>query len=98
MSYAISGLNKRPHVRYSHADYPLFKPLIPHGISVCVTAPAIFLKTAATNPQRHMEAAIALGAEYDGPVDADTAGHVLRGGNAFMKKEREKDGGEREGE
>ena len=79
MSYAISGLNKRPHVSYSHPDYPLSKPLIPHGISVCVTAPAIFQTTAPTNPQRHLDAARALGAEYEGPVDADVAGKVLRG-------------------
>ena len=85
MSYAISGLNKRPHVQYKHADYPLTPHLVPHGISVCVTSPAIFRTTAHTNPERHMQAAKALGGEYDGRVvDGDSAGEVLKGKKRYI--------------
>lgn len=59
MSYPISGNNKA----YRHPGYDPAKPLVPHGISVVVSAPAIFRWTAAADPARHMEAARLLAGE-----------------------------------
>ena len=58
MSYAISGLNPG----YNHPGYKVTKPLVPHGISVILSAPAVFRFTAASNPERHLLAAEILGA------------------------------------
>jgi hydroxyacid-oxoacid transhydrogenase len=72
MSYPVSG-----HVKRYHAPgYPDDHPLVPHGMSVILNAPAVFRFTAAASPARHIEAAAALGAEVTGVKEAD-AGKVL---------------------
>ncbi len=72
MAYAVAG-----QVRGFHADgYPGSEPLVPHGMAVILNAPAVFRHTAATNPQRHLEAAEHLGADIDG-IDPNDAGTVL---------------------
>ncbi|TIB70712.1 hypothetical protein E3Q24_02757 [Wallemia mellicola] len=56
-SYPISGLNKKGP-QYSHPGYEnVGEPIIPHGISVALTGPAVFKFTAPSNPARHREAA-----------------------------------------
>ncbi|ETO27853.1 hypothetical protein RFI_09279 [Reticulomyxa filosa] len=62
MSYPISGLNH--HRKYVFRDYhALGHPIIPHGVSVVLTAPSVFSFTCPSNPLRHQQAAIWLGAD-----------------------------------
>ena len=72
MSYPVSG-----HVKtYMAPGYTSDHPLVPHGISVILNAPAVFRFTASANPERHLAAAAALGANVSN-VKADDAGRVL---------------------
>ena len=72
MSYPVSG-----HVKtYCTPGYAADHPLVPHGFSVILNAPAVFRFTAPSNPQRHLEAAAALGADVSGIRPSD-AGRVL---------------------
>jgi alcohol dehydrogenase class IV len=72
MSYAVAG-----QVRGFHPDgYPGAEPLVPHGMSVILNAPAVFRLTASTDPRRHIEAAGHLGADVT-DVTEDDAGAVL---------------------
>ncbi|KAK7755099.1 hypothetical protein SLS62_002914 [Diatrype stigma] len=72
MSYPISGQNPG----YQHAGYEVDAPIIPHGVSVAVSAPAVFRFTGASNPERHLAAAEAFGVDVSGVKRAD-AGAVL---------------------
>jgi hydroxyacid-oxoacid transhydrogenase len=72
MSYPVSG-----HVKsYRAPGYPGDHPLVPHGVSVILNAPAVFRFTAAANPTRHLQAAEALGANMTTAKAAD-AGRIL---------------------
>jgi len=72
MSYPVSG-----HVRdYRAPGYRVDHPLVPHGISVILNAPAVFRFTAPANPHRHLEAAEALGSTSSRPR-LDDAGEIL---------------------
>ncbi|KAK2466209.1 hypothetical protein APHAL10511_001851 [Amanita phalloides] len=55
MSYPISGLNKKGP-KYKHPGYITGSPIIPHGISVALTGPAVFQFTAPSSPSRHRQA------------------------------------------
>jgi hydroxyacid-oxoacid transhydrogenase len=72
MSYPVSGMIRD----FIPAGYPVGRPLIPHGMSVILNAPAVFRFTAPADPQRHLEAARLMGADVSdvGPGDA---GEVL---------------------
>ncbi|KAJ7638810.1 iron-containing alcohol dehydrogenase-domain containing protein [Roridomyces roridus] len=54
MSYPISGLNKKGP-KYKHPGYVNAGYIIPHGISVAITGPAVFQFTAPSSPERHRE-------------------------------------------
>ncbi|KAF2135541.1 uncharacterized protein K452DRAFT_323009 [Aplosporella prunicola CBS 121167] len=73
MSYPISGQNPS---QYRHAGYDVPTPLIPHGVSVAVSAPAVFRFTGPSNPDRHLAAAEAFGVDVAG-VKRESAGEVL---------------------
>lgn len=72
MSYPVSGLVRG----YRAPGYGVHHPLVPHGVSVILNAPAVFRFTASANPARHLDAAAALGATTNGVAAAD-AGRVL---------------------
>ncbi|MCJ1461583.1 hypothetical protein MMC07_000180 [Pseudocyphellaria aurata] len=78
MSYPISGQNKG----YKHPGYVTSLPIIPHGVSVAVTAPSVFKFTGASNPERHLAAAEAFGVDTSN-VRRESAGEVL--GEAVAK-------------
>ena len=72
MSYPISGQNPG----YKHAGYEVEGSIIPHGVSVAVSAPAVFRFTGASNPERHLQAAEAFGVDISN-VKNESAGEVL---------------------
>lgn len=72
MSCPVSSLVRRYHA----PGYPGHHPLVPHGLSVALTAPAVFRFTAQSNPRRHLRAARFLGAQTRG-ARSDQAGHLL---------------------
>ncbi len=72
MSYPVSGLVKT----YRPEGYRVDHPMVPHGLSVILCAPAVFRFTAQANPGRHLRAALLLGADVRG-IPADRAGAVL---------------------
>ncbi len=57
-------------------DYPVKSPFIPHGISVVLSAPAVFRYTAAATPERHYQAAGYLQADLQ-DAGADDAGEAI---------------------
>jgi hydroxyacid-oxoacid transhydrogenase len=73
MSYPVAGLVRTFRAPgYDAVDHPI----IPHGISVIVNAPAVFRFTGASAPARHLKAAEVLGAKVNGAKDQD-AGKIL---------------------
>lgn len=72
MAYSVAGLVRDVHP----AGYPSGEPLIPHGMSVIVNAPACFAFTASACPERHLYAAEQLGADTKG-AGLEDAGALL---------------------
>jgi hydroxyacid-oxoacid transhydrogenase len=82
MSYALSGgvRSFRPSSGYEDVSpvprSPAASALLPHGMSVVLSAPAVFQRTAHVSPRRHWEAARALGApglSSTGGVEVDAS-------------------------
>lgn len=72
LGYPIAGMVKD----YLPPDYSTTEPMVPHGISVTVTAPACFRFTAPAQRERHLQAAEALGADVRG-IPLHEAGDCL---------------------
>jgi len=85
MSYPVSGMVRE----YRAQGYPADRPLVPHGMSVVLDAPAVFRFTAPAGPERHRYAAELMGldtAELDS-AGPDGAGELLAGALiALMRK------------
>lgn len=83
-SYPISSLNKGrvKDKQYFHPSYSPTIPLIPHGVAVSLTAPAVFNFTTPSDPQRHREAiAVFMGKERESELSRvrdEDLGMVLR--------------------
>lgn len=72
MSYPVSGM-----VRDFHPEgFPADHPMVPHGMSVILNAPAVFRFTAQACPDRHLVAAGILGAKVERAKPED-AGKIL---------------------
>ena len=81
MAYSVAGLVRdfRPE------GYPQDEPMVPHGMSVIVNAPAVFRFTASACPERHLHGAACLGAEIKGAC-SDDAGEIVAGQLIRMMK------------
>jgi hydroxyacid-oxoacid transhydrogenase len=72
MSYPVSG-----HVKsYRTPGYAVDHAIVPHGFSVILNAPSVFRFTASSSPERHLQAAAALGVDV-GRCQAHDAGRIL---------------------
>src|ERR1700737_2163026 len=76
MSYPISGQTPGSNPGHQHPGYALPHPITPPGVSVAVTAPAVFKFTGPSNPDRHLAAAEAFGVDISN-VKKESAGEVL---------------------
>jgi alcohol dehydrogenase class IV len=73
MAYAVAGNVKD----FRMPGYP-DAPLVPHGISVVTCVPSALSFTAASCPERHLEAAAALGEEVRGAAPGDAGALLAR--------------------
>lgn len=72
MSYAVAGLVRD----FRPSGYPQAEPMVPHGMSVIVNAPAVFRRLAKVSPERHLAGAEWLGGDIR-DASASDAGEVL---------------------
>lgn len=64
-AYPIAGRVRE----FRPKDYPAHEPMVPHGMSVALTAPEAFRFTFAAAPQRHLRAAELLAPNTERPAD-----------------------------
>jgi hydroxyacid-oxoacid transhydrogenase len=72
MSYPVSGMVRD----YVPEGYSPDHPIIPHGMSVILNAPAVFRFTAPANPERHLYAAQLMGVDVS-DADLQDPGELL---------------------
>jgi len=81
MAYAVAGLVRD----FRMPGYPPAEPMIPHGVSVVVSAPAALAATATAAPKRHLEAAALLGEDVRGAGDDDAGALLARALERLMR-------------
>jgi hydroxyacid-oxoacid transhydrogenase len=82
MSYPVSS-----HVReFVPEGYETDHPIIPHGMSVILNAPAVFRFTASANPERHRRAAEALGTNVSTISDSQIGESLAQRIIEFMQR------------
>jgi hydroxyacid-oxoacid transhydrogenase len=74
MSYPVSGMVRK----YVPEGYPPGHPIVPHGMAVCLNAPAVFRFTAPANPALHLYAAQLMGCDVS-RAKPEEAGEILAG-------------------
>jgi len=74
MSYPVSGMVRN----YVPEGYPPGHPIVPHGMAVCLNAPAVFRFTAPANPPMHLYAAKLMGRDVS-KARPEEAGEILAG-------------------
>jgi hydroxyacid-oxoacid transhydrogenase len=72
MSYPVSGMVRD----YAPEGYDVDHPIIPHGMAVVLSAPAVFRFTALAGPERHLYAAQLMGVDVS-DASAEDAGELL---------------------
>ena len=82
MSYPVSGMVRD----YVAEGYPRDHPIIPHGMSVILHAPAVFRFTAPANPERHLYAASLMGVNVSSATPQEAGDLVADSIVALMKK------------
>ena len=82
MSYPVSG--RVTH--YRAPGYRVDHPIVPHGLSVILNAPAAFRFTAPASPRRHLEAAAALGADVSRAGERDAGALLAERITWFMQR------------
>src|SRR5262250_2073962 len=82
MSYPVSGMVRD----YVAEGYPTDHPIIPHGMSVILHAPAVFRFTAAVNPECHLYAASLMGVDVSAATPEEAGDLVADSIVDLMKK------------
>jgi len=72
MSYPVSGMVRD----YVPEDYPPGHAIIPHGMAVCLHAPAVFRFTGPADPETHLYAARLMGVDVS-KAKPEEAGEIL---------------------
>ena len=81
MSYPVSGMVRD----YVPDGYPAGHPIVPHGMAVCLNAPAVFRFTGPANPEVHLYCAELMGVDGErGTIEpGKDADLVLLDGDPF---------------
>ncbi|MFV1964481.1 MAG: hydroxyacid-oxoacid transhydrogenase [Pirellulaceae bacterium] len=82
MSYPVAGMVRE----YRPEGYAVDHAMVPHGMSVILNTPAVARFTAPADPQRHLRAAAALGADVSGVAPGE-AGDLLAERVIYFMKE-----------
>lgn len=88
LSYSIAGLARN----YNPEDYSRAYPIIPHGLSVVISAPAVFQYTGPYCPERHLEGAELLGYDTRNAKKEDAGKIVADVVREYMRKMKIPDG------